>query len=247
MGKVLTIVNANDLNRFRPAEKEFMKFDSVVCPGVLHFADDHVQYEDWLAKLTFCARHRVFVEMAEKESTQDEHSFGEKPNRIAGYTAITELRLKRRLADMGFIVEYKHLTGTDRGLTVAMRMPRLPHSTGMDFTALRDGVVVTDVPLNIPMWDRLWPLIEAREDSYHQKVRDLRRDYKPWMDEPIWFALDKEHVVQGSHRLSLHKLMGKPTIDMRIMRTWWDDDPAIYKPEKIKEQMDGIRAKMQSS
>jgi len=241
MGKVLTVINKGDIQKFKPAPSEFMKYDSVVCPNTLHFADDHVQYEEWLAKLTYCARQRVFLEMAVKKSVEDEHSFGEKPRRIAGYTPITFLRLSRRLADMGFTVEYIHHTGSTRMLVVAIRMPRIPHSIGMDFTALREDVVVTNVPINIPMWDDLWPLIARREPAYHSRVRDLRNDYKAWMDEPIWFALDKAHVVQGSHRLSLHKLMGRSTIDMRIMRTWWEDDPEIQKPDKIKEQLEYIR------
>lgn len=240
MGKVLTVINKGDIQKFKPATSEFMKYDSVVCPNTLHFADDHVQYEEWLAKLTYCARQRVFLEMVVKEDVKNEHSFGDKPKRIGGYTPITFLRLSRRLADMGFTIEYIHHTGSNRMLVAAIRMQRIPYTTGMDFMAIREHMVVIGVPINIPMWDNLWPLIAKREPDYHSRVRDLRNEYKEWMDEPIWFALDKEHVVQGSHRLSLHKLMGRSTIDMRIMRTWWADDPEICKPGKIKEQLDYI-------
>jgi hypothetical protein len=247
MGKVLTVCSAGDLARFKPKESEFMKFRSVICPNVLHFAKDHVEYEEWLSKLTFCAEEFVYLEMKFKETPQDEHSFGEEQMRLGGYTPITLLRLMRRLADMGFQIKEKHYTGAWRTLVKAKRMERIPYTIDMDFMALREAVVVSDVPIDHEMWNDLWPLIEAREAEYHQRVRDLRRDYKVWMDEPIWFAKDKGHVVQGSHRLSLHKLMGKPTIDMRIMKTWWKDDPAIYKPEKIKERMDGVRARIQNT
>jgi len=241
MGKVLTVTNTADLQRFRPAISEFMRFDSVVCPNVLHFAKDHVEYEEWLAKLAYCAGRFLYIEVKFKETPKNEHSFGEKPSRIAGYTPITLRRLTLRLKDMGFKIIQKHYTGTWRNLLLAERMERIPYTVASDFMKLPEDVVVSDVPIAHSMWNDLWPLIEKREPEYHQRVRDLRRDYKPWMDEPIWFALDKEHVVQGSHRLSLHRLIGKPTIDMRIMKTWWGNDPEITKPGKIKEQMEYIR------
>ena len=190
MGKVLTVINVSDIQRFRPTEKQFMLFDSVVCPNVLHFAKDHVEYEEWLAKMTYCAKKHVYLEMAIKKIPEEEveHSFGEKQIRLGGYTPITYRRLSRRLADMGFSVNAKWDTGSTRGLVRADRMERIPYSIHMRFMDVSENVVVSDVPIDHSMWDDLWPLIEKREKEYHTKVRDLRTMYKVWMDEPIWFA-----------------------------------------------------------